>query len=104
MAKICGCRGYCVCSKDESYPNTGWDTSKITNEMEEVDWVNSPPHYQLDCGVEVIDIIKSIQSLEAYKGYLEGNVIKYLLRAREKNGQEDRKKAFWYLSKLVEEN
>jgi hypothetical protein len=35
------------------------------------------------------------------RGFLEGNVIKYLWRWREKNGLEDLKKARWYLDRLI---
>lgn len=37
-------------------------------------------------------------------GYLEGNVIKYVSRYKNKNGLEDLKKARHYLDKLIEEN
>jgi hypothetical protein len=39
---------------------------------------------------------------EEFKGYLKGNVIKYLFRAETKNGLEDYKKANKYTSMLVE--
>ena len=35
-------------------------------------------------------------------GYLEGNVVKYVSRWKNKNGIEDLKKAQHYLSKLIE--
>ena len=37
-------------------------------------------------------------------GYLEGNVIKYVSRWKDKNGVEDLKKAQHYLAKLIEVN
>ncbi len=36
-------------------------------------------------------------------GYLEGNIIKYVSRYKEKHGLEDLKKARHYLDKLIEE-
>lgn len=36
--------------------------------------------------------------------YLEGNVIKYISRWREKGGMEDLKKAQHYLQKIIEDN
>jgi len=36
-------------------------------------------------------------------GYLEGNVVKYVSRWKEKHGLEDLKKARHYLDKLIEE-
>jgi hypothetical protein len=35
-------------------------------------------------------------------GFLEGNIIKYIARYKEKNGVEDLKKAKHYLEKLIE--
>ena len=63
------------------------------------DNVNSPKHYQLDgLNIEVIDIIKSVLGTEKFEGYCRGNVIKYIMRADEKNGLEDLKKARVYLN------
>ena len=67
------------------------------------DVVNNPKHYQLDCGVEVIDIIGSTLTPEAYMGYLKGNVIKYILRADKKNKRQDLEKAQWYLNRILDE-
>lgn len=36
-------------------------------------------------------------------GYLEGNIIKYVMRYKEKNGLQDLHKAKHYLEKLIEE-
>ena len=41
-------------------------------------------------------------SAEAFKGYLKGNVMKYVWRFDRKNGKEDLLKAEWYLKKLIE--
>lgn len=41
--------------------------------------------------------------IEAYNlGFCEGNVLKYLLRWRRKDGLQDLKKAAWYLNRLIE--
>ena len=37
-------------------------------------------------------------------GYLEGNIIKYVTRYKEKNGLQDLQKAKHYLDKLIEVN
>ena len=66
------------------------------------DVVNSPSHYAGE--VECIDAIKSSMSHEAFKGYLKGNIIKYIWRFERKNGHEDLLKAQWYINKLVKEN
>ena len=35
--------------------------------------------------------------------YLQGNIIKYVTRYKEKNGIEDLHKAEWYLAKLIKQ-
>jgi hypothetical protein len=66
------------------------------------DMVNHPPHYKAG-GIETIDFLIAKFSKEEIKGYLKGNVLKYLSRAGKKdNEQEDFLKAQWYLNKLVE--
>lgn len=70
------------------------------------DAINHPKHYTSG-GIETIDVIASIctsMSLNAYEGYLLGNIIKYLSRFKNKNGVEDLKKARWYLDELIGEN
>ena len=63
------------------------------------DEVNKPGHYQGK--YECIDVIEDRLSTEAFQGYLEGNVWKYLYRYRQKNGVTDLKKASWYLNRLI---
>lgn len=55
-----------------------------------VDAVN-PDHYQAHA-VMPIHLIKSYDL-----NFSLGNAIKYIARAKEKNGREDLKKALWYL-------
>tara|TARA_R110000737_G_C14621225_1_gene493192 strand:- start:3271 stop:3588 length:318 start_codon:yes stop_codon:yes gene_type:complete len=64
------------------------------------DVVNNPTHYNKG-GMECIDYIQQQLSPEAFKGYLEGNMLKYVHRHKYKNGMEDLKKAKWYLEKLT---
>jgi len=40
---------------------------------------------------------------EEFRGFLRGNVIKYIARYKDKNGVEDLLKAKHYLEKLIEE-
>lgn len=61
----------------------------------------NPHHYKSE-GVECIDYIKQQLSRDAYVGYLEGNVIKYMHRHKYKGGLEDLRKAQWYLEKLAQ--
>lgn len=64
------------------------------------DVVNHPKHY-VASKAECIDIIENSMSDEQYKGFLRGNIIKYLFRYENKNGVEDLKKAQWYLARLI---
>jgi hypothetical protein len=61
----------------------------------------NPSHYQSE--IECIDAIKASMTKEQFKGYLKGNVQKYLWRYEQKNGVEDLKKAQWYLDRLIKE-
>ena len=64
------------------------------------DMVNSPSHY-VDQGVECIDYIKQQLTADQFRGYLLGNITKYIHRHNYKNGLEDLKKAQWYLDRYV---
>jgi len=64
--------------------------------------VNHPDHYNHG-DMEAIDLIKAAMTAERFKGFLEGNNLKYLIRYRYKNGVEDLKKADWYLKRLIDE-
>lgn len=65
------------------------------------DIVNHPNHYN-SYSREVIDTMQGSMTKEEFKGYLKGNVMKYINRYQFKNGVEDLKKAQWYLNKLEE--
>jgi hypothetical protein len=65
------------------------------------DPVNHPFHYTHSGGVECIEAIESSMNAEAYKGFLKGNVLKYVWRYENKKGAEDLKKAQWYLDRLI---
>jgi hypothetical protein len=68
------------------------------------DMVNSPDHYTHN-GIEAINVIEAKLTDEQYEGYLQGSVMKYLLRSNYKGKRnEDLKKAQWYLNTLVENN
>ena len=55
----------------------------------------NPPYYRKK--IQVTDFI-----IEFDMYFLEGNIIKYVTRYKEKNGIEDLKKAKWYLEKLID--
>lgn len=64
------------------------------------DNVNHPRHYTAG-KIEVIRIMEDQLTDEEYRGYIKGQVIKYITRERNKNGLEDLKKAAWYLNRLI---
>lgn len=63
------------------------------------DMVNHPPHYKAGHGVECIEAIEAQLTTEEYRGYLKGNIAKYVWRERHK-GKDSLKKAAWYLDRL----
>ncbi len=65
------------------------------------DPVEKPIHYAAS-SVECIDAIEAQMTPEEFRGYLKGNVVKYLWRERKKGGKESLKKARWYLNKLID--
>ena len=65
------------------------------------DVVNKPSHYNSG-GVECIEAIEASMELEAFQGYLKGNILKYIWRMSYKGkALEDCKKSQWYLNKLI---
>ena len=65
------------------------------------DQVNHPPHYTQG-GIECIDAIEAAMSVEEFRGYLRGNIMKYVWRIHHKGGVLDGQKAQWYLNKLLD--
>jgi hypothetical protein len=67
------------------------------------DPVNNPAHYTAG-NIECIDAIKEALGPEQFKGFLRGNVLKYLWRCEHKgNAVQDASKAEWYLKRLLKE-
>lgn len=64
------------------------------------DKVNHPSHYNSG-KIEVLDFIKDQLTEEEFRGYIKGNVLKYVPRERHKNGDEDLEKAVFYLRFLL---
>ena len=64
------------------------------------DEVNHPEHYTSG-KYETIDIIKD--SVDDFKSYVHGNIIKYILRYKKKGGVQDLKKAQVYLNWLIKD-
>ena len=86
-------------SIDEASPME-WDkvARKTTTKY---DVINKPEHYAKG-KVECIEAIKESLTPEAYKGYLKGNVMKYVWRYESKcDPVEDLRKARVYLEWLI---
>lgn len=66
------------------------------------DAVSHPSHYTSG-GIECIQAMRAALAPEEYRGYLRGNVLKYIWRCRLKGGVEDLCKARAYLDWLIEE-
>ena len=61
----------------------------------------NPAHYKVG-GIETIDFIEAKLTAEEYRGYLRGNVLKYMSRADHKGDRlENLKKAQWYLNREI---
>jgi hypothetical protein len=65
------------------------------------DNINSPAHYTQG-GIETIDAIEAALSPEEFRGYLKGNVMKYIHRERLKGQTESVMKAEWYAKRLIQ--
>lgn len=78
---------------------------KLIEEKEQekriTDLIDNQPHYK-NKGIEPIDLMRKNFSKEEFAGFLQGNVLKYMLRYKDKNGIEDLKKAKTYLTWLIE--
>ena len=78
------------------------NSDKETEEIfADFDVVNRPAHYT-KTSIECIDAMRETQGDEAVKAFCVCNAFKYLWRHNRKNGDEDIKKANWYLNKAVE--
>lgn len=74
----------------------------IDEEPQSSDLIDNQAHYK-NQGIEPIDLMRKNFSKEEFTGFLQGNVLKYMLRYKDKNGLEDLKKAKTYLTWLIEE-
>jgi len=74
---------------------------QIQKESGMADNVNHPSHYMTG-GIETLAFIKAKLTPEEYRGYLKGNILKYLSRAKYKGKeQEDISKSSFYMSELM---
>ena len=64
--------------------------------------VDHPEHYNND-RIEAIEGIRAALSDDELRGFIKGNVLKYLWRESHKHGVEDLQKAKWYLDWYIKE-
>lgn len=100
----CGLSGRDTCF---NIAKSNWDQLNMMldafEKAETPSTVDHPEHYNRT-SLEAIDGIKGSMTEEAYKGFLKGNVLKYIWRYEHKGSPvEDLKKRKWYLEKLIEE-
>ena len=61
----------------------------------------NPTHYKKS-NMEAIDVIETFtEDLQGIEATDTGNILKYVMRWKNKNGVEDLKKARWYLEHLI---
>ena len=65
-----------------------------------MDAVNHPSHYETG-KFECIDVMREALGDEAVKSFCLCNAFKYLYRHRRKNGDEDIRKAEWYINRYL---
>ena len=90
---------------NKTYKYIGNDEFYIKKTAEPTDIsspVTHPKHYNQG-NIEVIDYVKSSMTPQEFKGFIKGNVIKYLAREEHKNGIEDMMKAKFYLDYYLKE-
>jgi hypothetical protein len=73
---------------------------KAESEVFDFDPVNKPLHYNTG-QYEVIDVIEDKLG-DGFEDYCMGNVMKYTMRYKHKNGIQDLEKAEWYLKRTIE--
>lgn len=69
-----------------------------------VDNVNHPKHYEGSTSLECIEVMLIVFGPKIVSYFCMLNAFKYLWRWKNKNGQEDIKKAKWYCDKFMELN
>ena len=64
--------------------------------------VSHPSHYDSGHGIEAIDVIEAFtDGLNGIEATDTGNIIKYALRWKKKNGITDLRKIIWYTTHLI---
>jgi hypothetical protein len=86
---------------EKTYQEKAWETYFDKHKEAVVDNVNHPAHYITEGSIECIEAIEAQLTPEEFRGYIKGNVAKYIWREKKKGGDESLRKAQWYLGRLV---
>lgn len=62
----------------------------------------NPDHYDGNHGVTCLEAIRNALTEDEFRGFLWGNVLKYMWRWPKKNGEVDLRKAKWLIERLIE--
>ena len=62
--------------------------------------INHPSHYTSGV-IETVDYIIDSLTDDELRGYIKGNLLKYVSRERHKGGDNDLRKAAWYLNRYL---
>lgn len=60
------------------------------------------PAYYQNNGINLFDNFEIMFSDDEFRGFLKGNIFKYIIRYKLKNGIEDLNKAQTYLNRLIQ--
>lgn len=79
-----------------------FEDSKCDGVAPKTGLIDKQKHYTNN-GIQPIEIMKANMTKEKYRGFLEGNILKYPLRYEDKDGLKDLKKTLTYLTWLIED-
>lgn len=92
-------------SKLRSYKKASYYLNELINRRsktsDEAEEERIKPAYYKKHSLEVVDVVEDQFSEEETIGAYTGVILKYLLRAENKHGLEDYKKAQWFLNRLI---
>lgn len=77
-----------------------WKGDQWEPKKPEPDNVNHPAHYESQTSLECIDVMEIAFGADAVGNFCLCNAFKYLWRYKHKGGDEDVKKAKWYLDRF----
>lgn len=85
----------------ETHVYMPWEYAELALKETEYDEVNHPKRYTGQCSIECIDVMELTFGTQAVINFCMCNAFKYLWRYKAKNGEEDIRKAEWYLDHTI---